>query len=127
MPSKNPRINVVLDDNLYKNIQFLAETEGVSLSAKVKDLIKEALEVQEDLYLAALAEELRSSTAQFQIEQVNDVSAVHQQEPGRVDFCQVAAQLARTRVSQRGVVPAELDEYVDSEALLSAADGIHRK
>jgi predicted DNA-binding protein len=57
MPSKNPRINVVLDANLYKNIQFLAETEGVSLSAKVKDLIKEALEIQEDLYLAALAEE----------------------------------------------------------------------
>jgi predicted DNA-binding protein len=57
MPSKNPRINVMLDDKLYKNIQFLAETEGVSLSAKVKDLIKEALEVQEDLYLAALAEE----------------------------------------------------------------------
>ena len=57
MPSKNPRINVVLDDNLYKNIQFLAETEGVSLSAKVKDLIREALEVQEDLYLATFAEE----------------------------------------------------------------------
>ena len=57
MPSKNPRINVVLDDNLYKSIQFLAETDGVSLSAKVKDLIKEALEVQEDLYLAVFAEE----------------------------------------------------------------------
>jgi predicted DNA-binding protein len=57
MPSKNPRINVVLDDNLYKNIKLLAKTEGVSLSAKVKDLIKEALEVQEDLYLAAFAEE----------------------------------------------------------------------
>ena len=57
MPSKNTRINVVLDDNLYKNIQFLAETDGVSLSAKVKDLIKEALEVQEDLYLASFAEE----------------------------------------------------------------------
>jgi predicted DNA-binding protein len=57
MPTKNPRINVVLDDNLYKNIQFLAETEGVSLSAKVKDLIKEALEIQEDLYLATFAEE----------------------------------------------------------------------
>jgi len=56
MPSKNPRINVVLDDNLYNNIQFLAETDGVSLSTKVRDLIKEALEVQEDLYLAAFAE-----------------------------------------------------------------------
>jgi predicted DNA-binding protein len=48
---------VVLDDNLYKNIQFLAENDGVSLSAKVKDLIKDALEVQEDLYLATFAEE----------------------------------------------------------------------
>ena len=57
MPSKNPRINVVLDDTLYRDIQFLAETDGVSLSAKVKDLIKEALEVQEDLYLAGLAAE----------------------------------------------------------------------
>jgi predicted DNA-binding protein len=44
MPTKNPR-------------KFLAETDGVSLSAKVKDLIKEALEVQEDLYLAVFAEE----------------------------------------------------------------------
>jgi predicted DNA-binding protein len=57
MPSKNPRINVVLDENLYKNIQLLAESDGVSLSATVKDLIKEALEIQEDLYLAAFAEE----------------------------------------------------------------------
>ena len=57
MPSKNPRINVVLDDNLYKNIQFLAETEGVSLSAKVKDLSKEAREGHEDRYLAAFSEE----------------------------------------------------------------------
>lgn len=56
MPSRNPRINVVLDDNLYKNIQFLAQSDGVSLSAKVKDLIQQALEVQEDLYLAAFAE-----------------------------------------------------------------------
>jgi predicted DNA-binding protein len=57
MPAKNPRINVVLDDNIYKNVQFLAETDGVSLSTKVRDLVKEALEIQEDLYLAAFAEE----------------------------------------------------------------------
>ncbi len=56
MPAKNPRINVVLDDNLYKNVQFLAETDGVSLSTKVRDLIREALEVQEDIYLASLAD-----------------------------------------------------------------------
>jgi predicted DNA-binding protein len=57
MPAKNPRINVVLDDNIYKNVQFLAETDGVSLSTKVRDLIKQALEIQEDLYLVAFAEE----------------------------------------------------------------------
>ena len=57
MPAKNPRINVVLDDNIYKNVQFLAEADGVSLSTKVRDLIKQALEIQEDLYLAAFAEE----------------------------------------------------------------------
>jgi predicted DNA-binding protein len=56
MPAKNPRINVVLDQPLFKNIQFLAEKDGVSLSTKVRDLIKEAIETQEDLYLAALAE-----------------------------------------------------------------------
>jgi predicted DNA-binding protein len=61
MPTKNPRINVVLDDKLYKNIQFLAEMDGVSLSTKVKDLIHSALEVQEDLYLAALADDREKS------------------------------------------------------------------
>jgi predicted DNA-binding protein len=56
MPSKNPRVNVVLDDHLFRNVQLLAEREGVSLSTKVRDLVKEALEIQEDLYLASFAE-----------------------------------------------------------------------
>jgi predicted DNA-binding protein len=57
MPAKNPRINVVLDKPLYKDVQFLAEKDGVSLSTKVRDLIKEAIETQEDIYLAAFADE----------------------------------------------------------------------
>jgi len=56
MPARNPRINVVLDASLYKNVQFLAKKDGVSLSTKVRDLLKEALEVQEDVYLATFAE-----------------------------------------------------------------------
>ena len=56
MPAKNPRINVVLDIPSYKNVQFLAEKDGVSLSAKMRDLIKDALEIQEDIYLAAIAQ-----------------------------------------------------------------------
>ena len=61
MPTKNPRINVVLDIPLYKNVQFLAEKDGVSLSTKVRDLLKEALEVQEDMLLTAFAEEREES------------------------------------------------------------------
>ena len=57
MPTQNPRINVVLDNALYKNIQLLAEKDSVSMSAKVRDLIKEALEIQEDMTLSAFAEE----------------------------------------------------------------------
>ena len=56
MPSKNPRINVVLDTHLFKNVQFLAEKDGVSLSTKVRDLLKDAMEIQEDIILATLAE-----------------------------------------------------------------------
>ena len=55
MPARNPRINVVLDASLYKNVQFLAQKDGVSLSTKVRELLKEALEVQEDVYLATFA------------------------------------------------------------------------
>ena len=56
MPAKNPRINVVLDAPIYRYVQFLAEKDGVSLSTKVRDLIKEALATHEDIYLAAIAE-----------------------------------------------------------------------
>jgi predicted DNA-binding protein len=61
MPAKNPRINVVLDPPLYQTVQFLAEKDGVSLSTKVRDLLREALEIQEDIYLAAFAQEREST------------------------------------------------------------------
>ncbi len=61
MPTQNPRINVVLDNTLYKNIQLLAKKDRVSMSAKVKDLIKEALEIQEDMALASFAEKREES------------------------------------------------------------------
>ncbi|MBW1719762.1 MAG: toxin-antitoxin system, antitoxin component [Deltaproteobacteria bacterium] len=61
MPAKNPRINVVLNDYLYQDIRLLAKKDNVSLSAKVKDLLKEALEIQEDIYLVMLAEKRETS------------------------------------------------------------------
>lgn len=56
MPTKNPRINVVLEKPLYRNIEHLAKREGISLSLKVRDLIKEALEIEEDIALVRFAE-----------------------------------------------------------------------
>jgi metal-responsive CopG/Arc/MetJ family transcriptional regulator len=56
MPTKNPRINVVLEKPLYNSVQHLAEKEGVSLSLKVRDLIREALEFYEDEALSRFAE-----------------------------------------------------------------------
>lgn len=56
MPTKNPRINVVLEKPLYNTVETLAERDGVSLSLKVRDLVKEALEIEEDIGLARFAE-----------------------------------------------------------------------
>lgn len=56
MPTKNPRINVVLEIPLYRNVERMARRDGVSLSLKVRDLVKEALEIEEDLLLANIAE-----------------------------------------------------------------------
>jgi len=61
MPAKNPRINVVLNDYLYQDVRLLAKRDNVSLSTKVKDLLKEALETQEDIYLVMLAEKREAS------------------------------------------------------------------
>ena len=61
MPSQNPRINIVLENFLYQNIRLLAKKDNVSLSAKVRDLLKEALEIQEDVALSRFAEEREKS------------------------------------------------------------------
>ncbi|NVM22936.1 MAG: antitoxin, RHH family protein [Desulfobacterales bacterium] len=57
MPTKNPRINVVLDKSLYGMIRKIAQQEGISLSLTARELIKEALESYEDMALAQWAEQ----------------------------------------------------------------------
>ena len=61
MPTKNPRINVVLEKPLYDSVRRLAEKEDVSLSLKVRDLVRQALEAEEDAALAQFAEEREKS------------------------------------------------------------------
>ncbi len=56
MPAKNPRINVVLERPLFRTVEKLAKRDGLSLSLKVRNLIKEALEIEEDIALGAFAE-----------------------------------------------------------------------
>jgi len=61
MPTKNPRVNVVLEKPLYANVERLAKRDGVSLSLKVRDLVREALEMEEDIALAQFAESREKS------------------------------------------------------------------
>lgn len=61
MPTSNPRINVVLEEPLYKSIKQLAKRDGVSLSLKVRDLVKEAIEIEEDRGLTRIAEKREKS------------------------------------------------------------------
>ena len=52
MATKMPRLNVVLERPVYFTIVKMAKKEGISLSLKARDLIKEALEFCEDTYWA---------------------------------------------------------------------------
>ena len=61
MPTTKPRINIILEEPLYKTIEELAERDGVSLSLKARDLIRDALEIQEDITLASFASEREKS------------------------------------------------------------------
>lgn len=55
MPTKNPRLNVVLEPGLYANIKKLASQQKSSLSLMARDLIKEALEIYEDRHWEKIA------------------------------------------------------------------------
>lgn len=57
MPTKNPRINVAIDRSIYAIIETLAKNKGVSMSMITRDLIKEALEINEDAFLLDFAEQ----------------------------------------------------------------------
>ena len=61
MPTKNPRVNMVLEPTLFEALQRMAERDGVSLSLKARDLIREAIESSEDVALGLVARERESS------------------------------------------------------------------
>lgn len=57
VPTKNPRVNVVLERPLYEALARLARRDGTSLSLKARDLLRDALETHEDLALDQVARE----------------------------------------------------------------------
>lgn len=57
MPAKNPRLNVVVDKHTYSQVRSLAVKDGVPLATKVRDLLKDALEIHGDTLLATIADD----------------------------------------------------------------------
>ncbi|RPJ16150.1 MAG: antitoxin, RHH family protein [Desulfobacteraceae bacterium] len=56
MPTKNPRVNIVVEPPLYSFLHDLATSEGISMSTIARDLIREAIDLREDVSLAAFAD-----------------------------------------------------------------------
>ncbi|HCU23730.1 MAG TPA: antitoxin, RHH family protein [Deltaproteobacteria bacterium] len=50
MPRDKLRLNIVLEKPLHRFLSKISKRDGASLSSKARDLIREALELQEDLY-----------------------------------------------------------------------------
>ncbi len=59
MPTKNPRVNIVVEPPLYSVMHDIAASEGVSMSTIARDLIREAIELREDVPPRIFAEALR--------------------------------------------------------------------
>jgi hypothetical protein len=57
MATKNPRVNVVMEESTYRILKDIAGREKVSLSSKARDLIKEAIAEYEDAFWSEKAAE----------------------------------------------------------------------
>ncbi len=56
MPTKNPRLNIVLEPDIYQVCKEIAHKQGVSISSAAKNLLLQALEFYEDAHWAKIAE-----------------------------------------------------------------------
>ena len=56
MPTKNPRINITVEEPTAKLLKQLAKKQQKSLSRFTKELVLHALENMEDMALVAIAE-----------------------------------------------------------------------
>ena len=56
MPTKNPRINITFEESTAGLLSYLAQQEHKSVSGLARELIMDALERREDMFLSAIAE-----------------------------------------------------------------------
>jgi hypothetical protein len=56
MPTKNPRINITLEESTAGLLACLAKHEHKSISSLAKELMLEALDRREDMTLSTIAE-----------------------------------------------------------------------
>ena len=56
MPTKNPRVNVVLEPSLHQWLKKNSEKLGLSVSQAIRDLVRDAYREQEDAHWAAEGE-----------------------------------------------------------------------
>jgi hypothetical protein len=56
MPTKNPRINITLEESTAGYLSNLAKHENKSISSLAKELVLEALERREDMAFSAISE-----------------------------------------------------------------------
>jgi len=61
MPTKNARINVVVEKPLYAVIDEISKERGISKSMVVRDLVMQAIELREDMALVHFADEREKS------------------------------------------------------------------
>lgn len=57
MPTTKKRINISVDDAMYKALERLSERRGESVAGTGLKLIEQALEFQEDLHFSRVADE----------------------------------------------------------------------
>jgi predicted DNA-binding protein len=57
MPTQNPRLNLTLNDEIMKALAALAKKSKQTVSAVAKDLLEDALEMQEDIHFSRIANE----------------------------------------------------------------------
>jgi hypothetical protein len=73
MPTKNPRVNIVLDPLLFNVLGRLANRDGISLSLEARGLIKEAIEAKEDVYWDIVAAERKRTYSAKKTVQHKDI------------------------------------------------------